>query len=86
MTQSRKEKGEKVGAGWFVFRRGSNGRIKVNSDKAGFWLPFEHPSEKAACDEADALQIRNPDKTFCVLKQVYKTTPPKPSTPKPGDF
>jgi len=65
--RNRAEKGEKVGGGFFVFRRGSTtGRIKINPAK----LPFEHPSLEAALREAKRLTERHPGVGFSVLKEI----------------
>lgn len=61
-------KGEEIGGGWFVFRRGKKtGRIGV-----GTTLPFEHPDYEAALTEADRLRKKYPDETFVVLGEVVE--------------
>lgn len=89
MKHTRKEKGEMVGGGYFVFRRGrSSGRIKINVEKSpvGIWLPFEHASVDSAIRQAENLQAMHLNTTFCVLQQVYQTKAPTPPKPAPGDF
>lgn len=72
---SRKDKGEKIGGGYFVFRRGSKGRIKVDIEKviSKRWIPFEHPTFSAAIRETEILQTKHPEANFCILQQIYQT-------------
>jgi hypothetical protein len=59
---AKNRKNEKVGAGWFVFRRGRiGGRIKPAP------FPFEHPSKQAAVAEAVKLAEKYPGNEFVVL-------------------
>ena len=61
--------GEKVGGGYFVFRRGKKtGRIAT-----GNTLPLEHPSLESAQKEAVRLAGLNEGETFAVLYQVFDT-------------
>ncbi len=60
----KERKGEKVGGGFFVFRRGKKtGRIGCKRDA----LPFEHPTLAAA--EAEAVRLANLYKgeTFVII-------------------
>lgn len=60
-------RGEVVGGGFFVFRRGeTTGRIKVNPAK----LPFEHGTLEAAQREAKRLAAASPGITFSIFQQV----------------
>ncbi len=57
--------GEKIGAGFFVFRRGdSTNRIRPSQ------LPFEHPSKEAALAEAVRLAGVRPGYSFDVFERV----------------
>lgn len=63
--------GEKIGGGFFVFRRGKRtGRIS-----AGNSLPLEHASLGAAVAEADRLTDIKPGERFAVFQQVHETEP-----------
>jgi hypothetical protein len=56
--------GEKVGGGWFVFRRGRRtGRIRPSN------FPFEHPTQESAMLEARRLAYAHPGLRFCVIGQ-----------------
>lgn len=58
-------KGEDVGGGYFVHRRGSiAGRIKPAP------MPFEHPSLESALAERDRIQALYPHLVFCVFGEV----------------
>ncbi|MAN99936.1 hypothetical protein [uncultured Roseovarius sp.] len=58
-------RGEKIGGGFFVFRRTSGtGRIRAPE-----W-PFEHPSLGAAIDERDRLAAKHPNEEFIVMFEV----------------
>jgi hypothetical protein len=60
-------KDELIGGGFFVFRRfTSSGRIRI-SPKG---MPFEHPTFEAASLEAVRLAHANPEKKFCVLREL----------------
>ena len=60
-------KGEVIGTGFFVFRRGKRtGRIAVSPHR----MPFEHASEDAAMDECIRLAKANPGETFEVFKSL----------------
>ena len=73
-------KGEKIGGGYFVFRRhSSSGRIEINP-KLG--LPFEHPNQASALLEAQRLATLCPGKRFCVA-QVLDTI--EATLPVPGE-
>ncbi|MCW7544874.1 hypothetical protein N7I30_13785 [Aurantimonas litoralis] len=55
-------KGETIGGGWFVFRRGDDtGRIRPA------WWPFEYACREAAAKQALALAIANPGYRFDVV-------------------
>lgn len=82
-VQGRKAKGEVVGGGWFVFRRGrTSGRIKpARFGKPGTsWYPFEHASEESAKAEAERLAVLNPGLRFCVFHQVSEAPVTEPNT------
>lgn len=65
--QRRIERGEVVGGGYFVFRRGeTTGRVKINPAK----LPFEHGTLEAAQREATALAANSPGITFSIFQQI----------------
>lgn len=58
-------KGEKVGGGFFVFRRGTHGnRVKPSN------LPFEHPSYESALAELERLKVIHPYQKFVILSEV----------------
>lgn len=62
----KERRGEKIGGGYFVFRRGKKtGRIS-----AGGSLPFEHPSYAAARQEAERLAKANPGERFVVVREL----------------
>jgi hypothetical protein len=64
---TRREKGEVIGGGWFVFRRGKRtNRISVRHSV----MPFEHASEESATTEACRLKLYNPNERYGVFKQV----------------
>lgn len=67
--------GEAIGAGFFVFRRGTTtGRIRP----AKMW-PFEHPTRASAEAEMQRLSARFPGQTFITVEQVafaYTEIPP----------
>lgn len=44
-------RGEKLGGGFFVFRRGDHGRVTPNG------MPYEHPDDAAALAEAARLSV-----------------------------
>ena len=57
--------GEKIGGGFFIFRRGrDSGRIRMPQ-----W-PFEHPSIEAARTEQARLSVEYPDETFVIVQEV----------------
>lgn len=59
-------KGEQIGGGFFVFRRGTTtGRIRP-----GRLWPFEHPTLAAAEAEAQRLANHWPGQTFITVQQV----------------
>lgn len=68
---NRKARGEVVGAGYFVFRRGRTSR-RIKPDFKGF--PFEHATLQAAEAEAARLARLNPGNEFVVLQQVSAVT------------
>ncbi|GHC61300.1 hypothetical protein [Limoniibacter endophyticus] len=75
-------KGEKIGGGFFVFRRGKKtGRIS-----AGNSLPYEHPSLASAAAEAARLAKMNPGETFEVFETTGVTTGSTEALPEPWDF
>lgn len=62
----KERKGETVGGGYFVFRRGKwTGRVGVRTT-----LPFEHGSYDEAIAEARRLSRKHPGETF----EVFATT------------
>lgn len=71
--QRRIERGEVVGGGYFVFRRGeTTGRVKINPAK----LPFEHGTLEAAQREATALAAKSPGITFSIFQQIGQALVP----------
>lgn len=71
--KERTQKGEKIGGGFLVFRRGrKSNRVKPS------WCPFEHPSAEAAKVQADKLAKENPESSFVVL-QVIDTSKAEPA-------
>lgn len=57
-------KGEVIGGGWWVFRRGDGtGRIRVP-----MW-PYEHPDAESAHKQAENLAVQNPGEKFVVVHQ-----------------
>ncbi len=61
-------KGEEIGGGWFVCRRGTRtGRLRFAT------FPFEHPTADAALEEARRLSALNPGKTYVLLQQLSGT-------------
>jgi len=63
--------GEKVGGGFFVFRRGK----KTNRISAKNTLPFEHPTFEAAKTEAERLTSLHQRERFAVFQQIHVTEP-----------
>lgn len=60
----KQRKNEKIGGGFFVFRRNpETGRVAPGS------LPHEHPTRDAAVTEATRLAMQNRGATFVVLGQ-----------------
>lgn len=60
-------KGELVGAGYFVHRRGNYAnRIKPSK------LPFEHPTLGSALLEKKRLEELNPQNTYSIFKEVFE--------------
>jgi hypothetical protein len=64
--EAKERKGEKIGGGWFVFRRGKKtGRIACKRNA----LPFEHPTFYAATMEAERLASVYKGERFVVLRE-----------------
>jgi hypothetical protein len=60
-------KGETIGGGFFVFRRGKHtGRVGVRLGT----LPFEHGSFESAATEARRLAEISPGETFSVFEEL----------------
>lgn len=60
---------EKIGGGYFVFKRGRRtGRIKTGHILAGK-MPFEHPNLESATNEAARLAVENGGR-YVVLAEV----------------
>jgi len=58
-------KGEVIGGGYFVLRRGKKtGRVSIKSS-----LPFEHGSKESALRECDRLTELYPGESFKVFKE-----------------
>lgn len=75
-NKSRKDKGEVVGGGFVILRRGkSSNRIKLNrSDNDGkvkIIDPFEHGNLEGAIEQAKHLAKRYPQSRFSVFQQVF---------------
>ena len=68
---NRTQRGEVVGGGYFVFRRGRTSK-RIKPDLRGF--PFEHATLQAAEAEASRLARLNPGNQFVVLQQVSAVT------------
>jgi len=67
MAKVRQREGEKIGGGFFVFRRGKRtGRIAWRNNPPA----FEHPTRAAAEAEAMRLSLKYPGETFAVFQQV----------------
>lgn len=67
--ENRIKRGEVVGGGFFVFRRGvTTGRIKVDPER----LPFEHATLDVAQAEAVRLAAANPGVIFSVFQEVTR--------------
>lgn len=59
---ARKELGERIGGGWFVFKRNpKTGRIRPSQ------YPFEYAEKKLALEQADKLSSAHRDCEFIVL-------------------
>jgi endonuclease YncB( thermonuclease family) len=74
--------GEKIGGGFFVFRRGKRtGRVGISST-----LPFEHPDLLSATREARRLAAATPGETFEVFATTniaFTETPDAPDSIQP---
>ena len=65
--QERLDRGEVVGGGYIVLRRGrALGRISIDKAK----LPFEHQTIETALAEANRLAAQHPGVTFNVWQTV----------------
>lgn len=74
-AKARAVKGEVVGGGFFVFRRGDRfNRVGLGKGDRKFYYPFEYPTFEAAHKEAARLASLNPGETYCVFEQkaLYK--------------
>lgn len=71
LSDARKEReGEKIGGGFFVFRRGrKSGRIRAPE-----W-PFEHPTFEAAFAEMERLKEQYPTSKFAVMTPLVEDSP-----------
>jgi len=59
--------GEKIGGGFFVFRRGKKtGRIAVKRNA----MPFEHPSYESAKQEVARLERENLGEKFSIMCDI----------------
>lgn len=58
---TRAEKGEVIGGGYIIAHRNTNGRIRTSK------MPFEHPTQAAALDEAARLSEKHPGRTYVIL-------------------
>lgn len=58
---TRAEKGEVIGGGYIIAHRNTNGRIRTSK------MPFEHPSQAAALDEATRLSEKHPGRVYVIL-------------------
>lgn len=67
----RRAKGELVGGGHFVFRRGRKfNRVRFVVPKGGQVLPFEHATFALALAECERLAKINPGQKYGVFSQV----------------
>ncbi|WP_375263226.1 hypothetical protein [Palleronia sp.] len=62
-------KGEVIGGGHFVFRRGGG----TNRIRPAMW-PFEHGTAQEAQAEAAKLAAASPGETFLVVSEVFAIT------------
>lgn len=70
-SDERIARGEVIGGGFIVLRRGrSLGRVKIDMKK----LPFEHATLEKANDEARRLAKLFPGSTFSIFQQVISVT------------
>lgn len=58
-------KGETIGGGWWVFRRGRG----TNRIRPSMW-PFEYATRELACEQAGRLAEMHPDCMFAVVHQT----------------
>lgn len=66
-------KNEKIGGGYFVFRRGNRGgRIFISQ------MPFEHPSYSSALDECIKLSKKNPGNEYQIFMGKDRVMTPLP--------
>lgn len=66
-------KGEVIGGGFFVFRRGkTTGRVGVRLNT----IPFEHGSYESAAQEAKRLSEVSPGEAFSVFEELDFFPPP----------
>lgn len=64
---NRKERGETIGGGFLIFRRGKKtNRIGVRAHS----LPFEHGSYASAFDEVTRLEALHPGEKFCIFQEI----------------
>lgn len=62
---ARSELGERIGGGWFIFKRDpKTGRIRPS------FTPFEYPSKKLATEQAHHLSKSSDGAEFAVLQVV----------------
>ena len=72
-SEYRAEKGEKIGGGFFVFRRTSTtGQVRITTNGASNKVyPFEHGSLDEAVSEAQRRAKKKPG-TYSILHEVAK--------------
>ena len=75
--ERRRAKGEVIGGGHFVFRRGKKwNRVRFVLPKGGQIVPFEHATLESALAECERLSKLNPGQKFGIFSQVHECQVP----------